>query len=375
MRYAIVVLTIAALAVATATPGLTCSTFVASFGSHVVLGRNSDASAPFLGQFVVNKRGVEKIALSWGVLGPGSPNERTMHWVSRYGSVTMTLIGREFPDGGMNEKGMAVEEMSLDESVLPRVDGRPSMSQSQWIQYQLDNYASVDEVVAHVNDYNLTGWGWHFTVGDSTGACAAIEFIGGKPSVVRGPAGQACVQTNSTQAESRAYLASLADKSPPADLSSLARFARASRDLAVAARPLGGDEVTHAFAVLDDVSAGKNTIRTTVHDMTDRKIYFRTVGHPNIKSITLSSLDFSPRSPVKVLDVDALLTGDATDKFRPYSRAANRDIARAFFDIVVHPIVPARQKLDQELAAADMSETQYVDLLAAYPETTRIVGP
>jgi choloylglycine hydrolase len=269
----------------------------------------------------------------------------------------------------MNEKGLAVEEMSLDATKLPQVAGRASMSQSQWIQYQLDEFATVDEVVRHLDDYNLTGWGWHFTVGDATGACAIIEFIDGKPAVVRPPRGAPCVQTNDTQAESQAYLRSLRQAPSPKGASSLARFVRLTRDVAADTPVSPKSRIAGAFEMLRGVSAGKQTIRTTVHDMTDRKIYFRTVGHPQVKSISLKRLDFSSRSPVRVLELYGPASGDVTNAFVPYTRAANRKVAKDFYDVVIHPIAYGREALAHDLAGAHMTETQFLDLLAAYPET------
>jgi penicillin V acylase-like amidase (Ntn superfamily) len=43
-----------------------------------------------------------------------SPNPAK--WVSRYGSVTFNQYGCENPTGGMNEAGLVVEQMWLDES-------------------------------------------------------------------------------------------------------------------------------------------------------------------------------------------------------------------------------------------------------------------
>ena len=53
-----------------------------------------------------------------------------------------------FPLGGMNEKGLVVEIMWLDSSEYPKPDGKPSVNELQWIQYQLDNFATVNDVLS-----------------------------------------------------------------------------------------------------------------------------------------------------------------------------------------------------------------------------------
>ena len=72
----------------------------------------------------------------------------TISWVSKYGSITFNQYGKEFPTGGMNEKGLVVELMWLDETRYPEPDQRGVLNVLQWIQYQLDNSQTIDEVIA-----------------------------------------------------------------------------------------------------------------------------------------------------------------------------------------------------------------------------------
>ena len=45
----------------------------------------------------------------------------------------------------MNEKGLVVELMWLDGTTYPQPDERPSVGVLQWIQYQLDNYSTIEK--------------------------------------------------------------------------------------------------------------------------------------------------------------------------------------------------------------------------------------
>ena len=73
------------------------------------------------------------------------PQEKPASWVSRYGSVTFNQYGREFPNGGMNEAGLVVELMWLDDTTYPATDGRPALDCLEWIQYQLDTAATLSD--------------------------------------------------------------------------------------------------------------------------------------------------------------------------------------------------------------------------------------
>jgi Penicillin V acylase and related amidases len=50
------------------------------------------------------------------------PPEKPIEWISKYGSITFNQSGREFPHGGINEKGLVIEQMWLDEAAYPEMD-------------------------------------------------------------------------------------------------------------------------------------------------------------------------------------------------------------------------------------------------------------
>jgi penicillin V acylase-like amidase (Ntn superfamily) len=98
---------------------------------------------------VVNKRGIEKRNLSWADLVAARPGEPRMKWTTKYGSVTFNAFGIDLPCYGMNERGLFLVELFLDKTYSRRDPSRPGMFWAQWIQYQLDNYSTVEEAVQH----------------------------------------------------------------------------------------------------------------------------------------------------------------------------------------------------------------------------------
>ena len=154
---------------------------------------------------------------------------KTISWVSKYGSITFNQYGKEFPTGGMNEKGLVVELMWLDETQYPAPDSRPAISVLQWIQYQLDNCATVEEILATDKILRIATVGTtplHYLVTDKQGNAATIEFLNGRLIVHKGKDLSVPVLTNNTYQESVSHLRSVApDKESHG--SSLGRFARA----------------------------------------------------------------------------------------------------------------------------------------------------
>src|SRR5258708_28633340 len=112
-----------------------CTTFVMQGDGHIYFGRNLDWDWES-GLVIVNQRNIKKTA----VVMPGNAPAQ---WTSKYGSVTFNQFGQEMPYGGMNEAGLVVENMWLDETKYPAPDSRPSINLLQWIQYQLDNCRTV----------------------------------------------------------------------------------------------------------------------------------------------------------------------------------------------------------------------------------------
>jgi choloylglycine hydrolase len=102
--------------------------------------------------------------------------------MSQYGSITFNQMGKEFPFGGMNEAGLAIALMWLDDTRYPEQDDRPIINILQWIQYQLDNFSSVEAVLQSLEKmrFSLSRIKLHFMICDRLGNSATVEFIDGK---------------------------------------------------------------------------------------------------------------------------------------------------------------------------------------------------
>lgn len=292
-----------------------CTTFCLHKGPRALFGKNYDWSVPD-GLLVVNKRGVEKTA-------PLPPSERPARWVSKHGSVTFNQYGREFPSGGMNEAGLAIEIMWLDETRWPDPDGRPSLGSLEWIQYQLDNFSTVGEVVEHLGDLRVTSEAKvHYLACDKSGTCVTVEFLDGKPVHHKG----ARALANHTYADSLGFLERSRGKAEALEgRGSLQRFARAAVTAESYAAKGGKDPVRLAFETLDDVAQGDYTKWSIVYDLPARRIHWRTLGNRSVRYVELAAFDFSCASPVKVLDIDAG-QGNVAARFADYTPEANQSL-------------------------------------------------
>ena len=337
-------------------PALGCTAFLLDPGDGLYFGRNYDWSVDD-GLVLVNKRDMARAA---------GPDYSDAHWVSRFGSVTFNQFGRNQPLGGINERGLTIATLWLDETEHRPADSLPGIGSLGWVQYQLDNCSTVAQVIATdrlVRIESGTGSTVHYLVADANGDAVTVEFLEGKPVYHHGENLPRPVITNHTCAESQTSLDALApfggEERVPTDFSSLARYARACLylDRFDPAGPVPPRD--YAFSMLTATSSGMATMWSIVYDIPQRTVWFRTRRNQDIRSIELDHLDFSGATPCMMLDVNSPLWGDVTQSFYEYTTEANRAIIYHVF----RNISFLRDVPDEAL-----------DAMACAPESDRYVG-
>lgn len=305
---------------------LACTTFCLKNKSDVLFGKNYDWMIGD-GLIFVNKRGVEKTAMAESAPNPAK-------WISSYGSVTFNQYGRENPSGGMNEKGLVIELMWLDDTQYPRGDERPTVGTLEWIQYQLDNSANVQEVIQNAEKIRIASEvKIHYLVNDKQGNSATVEFIDGKLVAHTSDKLPLTALANDTYEKSLNY-----SKNNPVEKSktesSLDRFARAAeKSRAFADKPKTEEEsVKYAFDILENVAQKGYTQWSIVYDQQRGKIHFRSQKSSNVKTVDTKIFDYACGSPVKTFDVNSSDGGDVSAKFADYKRETNRDLLERSFN-------------------------------------------
>lgn len=319
--------------------GGACTTVCVPQSEEKVVGKSYDWDQDH-GLVVVNKRGVKKTALTL------DPRLKAASWESKFGSVTFNQHGREFPLGGINEKGLLVEIMWLDSSVYPKAGETPTVNELQWIQYHLDNYDSVEKMVAD-KDKVVVAKVYapvHYMACDATGSCATFEYVKGEMKVHSGAALEVPTLANDTYADSLAFLKKHVgfggELELPEGPESLPRFARATAG-AKAFDPKGETSaVKHAFGVLKSVAQGKRSVFNIVYEPKAKVVHFRTIQKPEVKTVQLAKFDFACTDPLetKVLDMNEDFSGDVSEKFVDYKRELNRKIIETSFSGLEIPV-------------------------------------
>jgi penicillin V acylase-like amidase (Ntn superfamily) len=278
-----------------------------------------------------------------GIARDGGMGDKGLKWTSLYGSVIASGYEAGTSDG-MNEKGLVANLLYLAESEYPPLDDlRPAIVTGALVQYLLDNFATVEEAVATLRQEkfrtvtvtapNGIKGNVHFSISDSSGDSAILEYIKGKLVIHHGRQYQ--VMTNSPIFSDQLALyeywkqiggtVMLPGTNRAAD-----RFARASFYVNAAAQSADQREAVAAvFSVMRNVSVPRgistpaqpnisSTIWRTVADQKNKVYFFEGTASPSVVWVQLNQIDFKPDSGVRKLTLHGNpdLGGDQTANFK-----------------------------------------------------------
>lgn len=302
----------------------------------VVTARSMDWMGPVYPDLWLFPRGMKRN----GAAGPAA-----IEWTSRYGSVVTAAFNIASADG-MNERGLVANLLYLDESkyVTPAPgDRRRPLSITAWVQYVLDNYATVAEAVEDMRKepfYVVTMMTpdghpgqLHLSISDATGDSAIFEYLDGRLVIHHGRQYQ--VMTNSPPYDQQLALAAywqtvggnamLPGTYRPAD-----RFVRMSfytRDVKKTKDP--AEAVASAFSLIRNASVPlgvkpapgepnvAETLWRTVADHKNRLYFFESTRTPNVFWVDMADVDFAPGASVRKLKLSQgeVYAGNAVAKF------------------------------------------------------------
>ena len=325
--------------------GQACSTVFFERDGQVLLGHNMDWFADRL-YIMVNKRDVQKYGFVF-------PNDPTFTWISKYGSISLNMEGREITGRGMNEAGLVILEMALGDT-RQSTDGKlPRLSVGQWAQYQLDTSATIEDVIASDRVVRISPeeeWQSQFLLWDTTGAVALVAWLEGKMTVLKGDALSVPVFVNSTYAS---CMRAGDDRT--------GRFKKMSDRYASYDPAKDSDSLTFVYSVLqegaDMFPPPLRTLWQFVIDARAKRIYFTSFDNSNLRFLDLKDLDFSCHTQVEVLDLSRGEAGNVRSELVPYTSSLNADLIRYIFGIYRSYGIPASDELIEKIIAFPESTT------------------
>ncbi len=281
-----------------------CTTFVLKTPTDLLFGRNLDWVSDN-GILVVNQRKLYKTSLTF-------PPDKSISWISKYGSVTFNQFGREFPFGGINEKGLVVEIMLAD-AQYPEADDRAAVNELQWIQYQLDNFSTVEEVIESDTLLRISSvkQELHYLVSDASGNVAVIEFRNGKMLAYTGESLPVTVLENDVYDKSLGkYERKTACRFATA--ASMVQAYRGSEDI---------NAVDYSFSILDSVALQGSW--SIVYDIKNLAVHFKTESNPKIQGFELSAFDYACNSSPMMFDLRQYKGSNISPQFDLFTSKMN----------------------------------------------------
>ncbi|RLD57340.1 MAG: choloylglycine hydrolase [Bacteroidetes bacterium] len=289
----------------------------------IITGRNMDWKTEIPANLWVFPRGMER---------NGEVGTTSIKWKSKYGSVVASSWDIAASDG-MNEKGLVGNLLWLSESEYPEFEedkDKQGLSISLWLQYVLDNFATVAEAVTALSkeefvvvSFNLPGSDrfttLHLSLSDKTGDNAIFEYINGKLVIHHDKS--YTVMTNSPIFEEQLAINTYWKDIPgtimlPGTNRAADRFVRASFYInAVPKTDSIKIAIPTVFSVIRNVSVPfgistpdqpniSSTRWRTVADHKNLVYYFENVLNPNVVYLDFKNIDFSEKGKVKKLDLD-----------------------------------------------------------------------
>jgi penicillin V acylase-like amidase (Ntn superfamily) len=310
-------------------------------GQSVIVGRTMDWPESTQPKLYVLPAGM---ARDGGKLGGFTVvRDNPLAWTSKYGSLVAAAYDLGAVDG-VNEKGLAGHLLYLNSTDFGARDAaRPGLQAGLWLQYALDNAASVSEalvILAPVQIVMVEAHGHkasvHLALEDASGDSAIIEYIAGKAVIHHGR--QYSVMTNDPSYDQQLALLKKMDAAHefqplsrdtplPGNVNPVDRFQRAAFFSRFLPQPR---DTRHAIAAMFSIMVNVsvpfgapykdfgtyNTEYRSVTDLTDLVYYFQLTTVPSVSWTPLSKLNFKPGAPALALDPDALdLTGDVSGRY------------------------------------------------------------
>lgn len=288
-----------------------------------LLGKNQDV--PYKGAYIfTNKRGVAKSALV-------QPPERPAKWNSRYASLTISQVGKEMPNGGINETGLVVEQTTLWQSTYTDDDRLPVVGELQWIQLILDTCASVKEAEQAAYGVRIAQpmSRLHYMIADRSGDCAIFEFLGGIMYVHRGNSLPFSIMANTPYTKAIKDLEDKEERWSNAyndyDRNSMDRFIKGAARLADVLPVRESARLQFTQDSLEFVRR-EDTAYSLIYDLEKLQLHFATSIHPDFKTIRIVDVDFSSDAAPLALNIQ-----HPDISFINYNVDLNRRIAESFF--------------------------------------------
>lgn len=205
-------------------------------------------------------------------------------WTARFASVSFSSLGRQFSEGGINERGLVVESAQFPAGHYSQGSDLARINEFEWVQYLLDTAGDLDEAIerARAVEIQPLGESLHYLVCDRNQLCAVFEYLNGRLVIYSPYADELPVATLTSSAYKsavnflREHIGFGGSSRIPEGSSPLERFVQASYYVAeFPRRPNGVTTLDYTWSVLDALGSAKTKWQVVYVNRTDPEVYVK----------------------------------------------------------------------------------------------------
>lgn len=331
---------------------IACSAFYFN-GENKIFAKNFDWGFG-QGYLIKNIRGQQKYAY-------GFRGNNVAGWTSKFGSITFNQVGKEFPYGGINEKGLVIEQLWLGNTEYQENNNK-TISELEWIQYQLDNYETVDDVIKNINNLTIKPVAKiHYFLADRNGVTAVIDFVNGEVKIDRQQS-KFQVITNESSEDSKKYYDFNKDINPNSR-SHFDRYCILRNNLNV--ENLSISESFKKLNLVKEDEPNYKSYWSIVYDINKLEFYFKSVDNSEIKKVSLKNFSFHSNS-----NTEFSLINSNKVNFQPYSSNDNLRLLTNAIEMMRIEINIEKGNQHQmnpnEIRVDEVFQSKYSDLLIEF---------
>lgn len=305
-----------------------CSSFLLKDDSTFYVGKNYDWDVEN-GRIIINTRDIHKIAFK--VKNPVS-------WTSKYASITFNQYGQDFPCGGMNEKGLVIEALWLNETIYPKsTDSLQNIDNMQWIQYHLDNSSNINDIIKFDSTFQISptsSSAVHCFISDKSGKSLIFESVDGITHHYRTENNNSPFLTNNSYDKSIKMLNKCkifgGDLEVPKGKGSITRFIQ----IGIALKNYSEQQSTpieYSFNILKSVSLGMYTKWSIVYDINNLTVYYKSKSAMKIKSVKLTDFNLNCTGNSKSIQIVNNYKGNISSYFNVFTLDQNKEMVLESF--------------------------------------------
>lgn len=283
--------------------------------------------------------------------------------MAKYASITFSQFGLELPTSGMNEAGLIVQMLWDEDNLIPdQPDDVAALNELQFVQFLLDNYASLNEVKQAIAGlrFRKSYADLHYVVCDKN-QCALLEFDNEKLMFISEQFAPYVITNKSLENSKRFYKSLKASPKAISDKKeALPAYARAVREYELLNDNKHFNQenllqsLTHLKANYEFMDIYNWIIKSkppsvtawsAVYDSKNLKVYWRNKDNPKTKIIDFAELTRSCSKPYLALTLNQEYSEDnVTSEFSPrHVYTENARIIRASYEPIEEQFPKAMQ--------------------------------